>query len=173
MPGVEKVDLIKIIEGFLVRIISWIIGFLLALMVILVFSNVIARYFLNSALAWSEEISRFMLIWVAFLGSVLAYVRNEHLGLDILITVLPPRSSRVVLVLANLLVIAAIVILLYGGWSITSHTFNSGWTSPALSIPYGVVYMIVPVCSLLLLLQAFVKLRENISVMIKVIKGVE
>ena len=173
MPGVEKVDLIKIIEGFLVRIISWIIGFLLALMVILVFSNVIARYFLNSALAWSEEISRFMLIWVAFLGSVLAYVRNEHLGLDILITVLPPRSSRVVLVFANLLVIAAIFVLLHGGWSITSHTFNSGWTSPALSIPYGVVYMIVPVCSLLLLLQAFVKLRENISVMIRVIKGVE
>ncbi len=171
MALVEKKNLIERIELQLIRLISWVIGLLLALMVVFVFSNVIARYFLNSALAWSEEISRFMLIWLAFLGSVLAYVNNEHLGLDILITVLPLRASRIVLVAANLLAIAAIGILLYGGWSITSHTFNSGWTSPALAIPYGVVYMVVPVSALLLLIQAFIKLGNNISMLVKVFGG--
>ncbi len=68
------------------------IGLLPGLMVIIVFSNVVARYFLNSSLAWSEEISRFMLIWLAFLGSYLAFVRNEHLGLDLLVF-LPPNPA--------------------------------------------------------------------------------
>jgi len=167
---VEK-SLTQKIEDVFVRILGGVIGLLLALMVALVFSNVVARYFLNSSIAWSEELSRFMLIWLAFLGSVLAYVRNEHLGLDILIIVLPFKISRMVLVLANVLVIIAIGIILAGGWSITAHTFSSGWTSPALAIPYGFVYLIVPFSGFLLLLQAFLKLGENVSLMIKALKG--
>jgi len=169
--GTVKKSLVQRIEDQTVRLISGIIGLLLALMVVIVFSNVVARYFLNSSLAWSEEISRFMLIWLAFLGSILAYVKNEHLGLDILIIVLPRKISRMVMILANLLVIVAICIILFGGWSITSYTFSSGWTSPALSVPYGFVYLIVPVSGFLLLLQAFLKLGVNISTLIKTMKG--
>ena len=171
MSGQEKKSLIQRIEDRLIRIISIIIGVLLALMVIIVFSNVVARYFLNASLAWSEEISRFMLIWLVFLGSVLAYIKNEHLGLDILIIYLPNKISRLVLVLANLLVIVAIGIILRGGWNMTTYTFGSGWTSPALSIPYGFVYVVVPVSGFLLLLQSFLKLGENVSLAIKTLKG--
>ena len=171
MQGDVKKSLLQKIEDQVVRIIGGIIGLLLAFMVVIVFSNVIARYFLNSSLAWSEEVSRFMFIWLAFLGAVLAYVKNEHLGLDILTMILPDKASRAVLVLANLLVIAAIGIILYGGWTMTTFTFSSGWTSPALAIPYGFVYIIVPFSGLLLLLQSFLKLGDNISLLIKSIKG--
>ncbi|MDA3955588.1 TRAP transporter small permease [Oceanispirochaeta sp.] len=171
MPGEVKKSRIQWVEDQLVRIIGGIIGLLLALMVIIVFSNVVARYFLNSSLAWSEELSRFMLIWLAFLGAVLAYVKNEHLGLDILIIVLPYKISRMLLVLSNLLVIVGIGILLHGGWTMTAFTFNSGWTSPALAIPYGIVYFIVPFSGVLLLMQAFLKLGDNISNLNKALKG--
>lgn len=145
------------LEAWFVRVIGAFIGILLGLMVIIVFSNVIARYFLNSSLAWSEELSRFMLIWLAFLGSILAYIKNEHLGLDLLVF-LPTRVAMVVRIVANVLALVALAVLFWGGWQITALTMESGWTSPALSIPYGLVYLVVPFSGIMLLLQGGLKL---------------
>lgn len=171
MPGEVTKSLRQKIEELITSIISAFIGLLLAMMVIFVFSNVIGRYFFNSSIAWTEEITRIMFIWLIFLGSYLAYIKNEHLGLDILIIVLPKKISQMVLVLSNILVIVAIGIICYGGWSITAHTFHSGWTSPALAIPYGVVYMIVPFSGFLLLVQSFIKLAGTISNLSNTLKG--
>ncbi|MBE0585552.1 MAG: TRAP transporter small permease [Desulfofustis sp.] len=162
--------LVRQVEDWFSRIIGGFIGILLGLMVIIVFSNVIARYFLNSSLAWSEELSRFMLIWLAFLGSILAYIKNEHLGLDLLIF-LPVRPALIIRIIANLLALAALGVLLWGGWSITAHTMQSGWTSPALAIPYGIVYLVVPFSAVMLLLQGVLKLTDLIRTFIIEIKG--
>jgi len=171
MSESEKKNLLQFFEKWLSRIIGYVIGILLSLMVIIVFSNVISRYFLNSALAWSEELSRIMLIWLVFLGSVLAYLKNEHLGLDILINIVPVKISRMIMLFSNILVVIGIAIILYGGYSVTAFTFSTGWTSPALAIPYGIVYMVVPFSALLLLILSFIKLKENISGLLFVIKG--
>ena len=159
-------------EDFLSRILGGFIGLLVGLMVIIVFSNVIARYFLNSSLAWSEEISRFMLIWLAFLGAYLAFVKNEHLGLD-LVVFLPPKLAIVIRTLASILVIVAVGIILYGGWTVTSFTIQSGWTSPALSIPYGYVYVVVPFCAALIFLQSIIRTGRLVNNLIRVFKGEE
>lgn len=82
---------IEKIYGVCEKILRYITGVLLAGMVVVVFSNVISRYFLNAAIAWSEEISRFMLIWLVFLGANLAYINDEHLGLDILVKAVPKK----------------------------------------------------------------------------------
>ncbi len=62
------------------KFLLYIVMILLALMVIIVFANVVSRYYLQFSLAWSEEIARFMLVWLVFLGSFLAYIHDEHLG---------------------------------------------------------------------------------------------
>ena len=77
--------------SILQKTIRFMLCVLLTCMVVIVFANVICRYYLNAALAWSEEVTRFMLIWMVFLGAVLAYVNDEHLGLDILVKSLPRR----------------------------------------------------------------------------------
>ncbi|MEE4312891.1 MAG: TRAP transporter small permease [Desulfofustis sp.] len=165
-----QASLVRRLEDWFARIIGGFIGILLGLMVIIVFSNVIARYFLNSSLAWSEELSRFMLIWLAFLGSILAYIKNEHLGLDLLIF-LPQRTAMIIRIVANLLALVALGVLLWGGWAITAHTMETGWTSPALSIPYGIVYLVVPFSAVMLLLQGVLKLTELVRAFVIEIKG--
>ena len=81
---------------------------LMSLMVVIVFANVIARYYLSASLAWSEEVARFMLIWLVFIGAVLAYVNEEHLGLDIVVRLFPHRIRYGLAVVADLLVLVAI-----------------------------------------------------------------
>lgn len=140
---------------FLTKVLNGILAILLALMVIIVFSNVIGRYFLGSSLAWSEEISRFLFIWLVFFGAILAYINDEHLALDILTKILPKKVSQFVAVVADLLVIYALCLITNGGYRITME--NMTWLSPAASIPYGLVYMVVPFTGAILIIQAVLK----------------
>jgi TRAP-type C4-dicarboxylate transport system permease small subunit len=132
-------------------------------MVILVFGNVVARYVLNASIGWSEEVSRFMLIWLTFLGAVIAYMRNEHLGLDVLIQYLPLSIVKGVVILADLLVLSALAYMTNGGYDMTKDSLESGWVSSAVPIRYGVIYMIVPITSAVMLLEGLVKIAMDIS----------
>ncbi len=129
---------------------------LLMCMAIIVFANVISRYYLQAALAWSEEVTRFMLIWMVFMGAVLAYVNDEHLGLDILIKALPRRLQSAVAVVGDALIMFAVFLLIRGGSMLMVGSWE--WEAPATEIPYGYIYTVVPVCGGLLLVQAFAKL---------------
>ncbi|GEA15707.1 putative TRAP transporter small permease protein [Moorella sp. E308F] len=143
------------------KILQYTIIILLSGMVIVVFFNVIGRYFLNAAIAWSEEVSRFMLIWLVFLGAILAYINDEHLGLDIVVKSIPKKAAKVIAVIADLLVLYAITIILKGGYSITMESWD--WTSPAAAIPYAYVYLIVPISGAILFLQTILKIIYHIK----------
>src|SRR5262249_51169519 len=69
----------------LMRRLETLIGGILALMVVLVFGNVVLRYGFNSGIAISEEISRYLFIWLTFLGAIVAVHEHEHLGVDTLV----------------------------------------------------------------------------------------
>ncbi len=153
------------------KVINFIIGIMLAGMVVAVFGNVIFRYFLNAALAWSEEVSRFMFIWLAFMGSIIAYIRNEHLGLDIMLKVLPPIGARIMVVVADALVMTALVIMTHGGIVMTADSFASGWVASAVPIPYGYVYMAVPLAAGLMLIESIIKLLSDIRKLAITVRG--
>jgi TRAP-type C4-dicarboxylate transport system permease small subunit len=135
-------------------------GILLMVMVAIVFANVIARFVLNASLAWSEEVARFLFIWIVFLGSFFAYLTNEHLGLDLVVKAVSPRVATWINVVANLLVILALGIITVGGYSITVENWD--WLSPATSIPYGYVNIIVPLTGAPMLVVAILRLFRNI-----------
>ena len=170
---IRTIGLFSNIEKHLVKIIQAMIGVLLACMVIIVFSNVIARYFLNASLAWSEEVSRFMMIWLVFLGAVMAYVKAEHLGLDIALKVLPEKGAKGLQVFVNILVIYAVYNLLSGGMVLALDSLASGWTAPASNISYGFVYCIVPASFFLFLYFALINLIDSILLFLAALKGGE
>jgi len=148
-------SLIDSVYKALEKVISYLVLVLLALMVIIVFANVVSRYYLHFSLAWSEEVARFMLVWLVFLGSFLAYVNDEHLGLDILVRKFPPTLRKTVATFTNLLVIFALYAVMEGGYLMMIANFD--WLSPAAEIPQGYIYAIVPVSCALMILQTILK----------------
>jgi TRAP-type C4-dicarboxylate transport system permease small subunit len=134
---------------------------LMAGMVAINFANVVSRYYLNASLAWSEEISRFLLIWTVFLGAILAYAKDEHLSLDMVVSFLSPERRRVFAMIVDILVMLAMLFIIKGGYSLTADNFD--WTSPAAEIPYGWVYIVVPFSGLVMFLQAAFKLFCHIK----------
>jgi len=149
--------LLEAVRSLVERVLGALCAVLLASMVLVVFANVVARYWVNASIGWSEEVSRFMFIWVTFLGSVLAFRKGEHLGLDLLVKALPATAAHVVLVAGDLLVVGALAYLTIGGVDMTADSLASGWVSSAVPVPYGYVYLVVPVSFALMLLDGVAK----------------
>jgi TRAP-type C4-dicarboxylate transport system permease small subunit len=152
----EKGNFYQVIRNGIQKVLTCFICFLVCGLVTLVLGNTVSRYFLNFSIAWAEELSRFMLIWAVFLGAVVANAYNEHMGLDILVKLAPKKVSNLIMIVSYIFILLAVGLIISGGITLIFESIDS--LSPALSIPYGYVYAIVPVCGLFLLLQTVTKL---------------
>lgn len=86
----------------------------LAVMVVLVFGNVVLRYGFNSGITLSEELSRWLFVWVTFLGAIVAMKEGAHLGSDTLVSRLSVRGQKVCLVLGHVLMLYVCWLLFWG-----------------------------------------------------------
>ena len=110
--------------------------------------SVFSRYILNDSLVWAEEIIRFAFIWMFFLAMGEVSRTGTHLALDLipgLIKGAPKKALNIFIETANILFL---LILAHYTWRVA--WINMGQKSPALLIPYGYIYMAIPVGSLLM-----------------------
>lgn len=122
------------------------IAFSLAAMSILVFGNVVLRYVFNSGITWSEEMSRYFFVWLVFLGAIAALKDRMHLGVDIVVNLLPEKAKKVVFLISNGIVLYLLWLLLEGSWRMT--ILNSNSTGPATGMPLSYLYGIGIVTSI-------------------------
>lgn len=109
------------------RLLDHLIVAMLAIMVVLVFGNVVLRYAFNSGITVSEEVSRWLFVWLTFLGAVTALKDHGHLGTDMLLAKLPPIGQRISLTIA-------VVLMLYMTWLLFSGSLEQAkinWTVEA------------------------------------------
>jgi TRAP-type C4-dicarboxylate transport system permease small subunit len=99
------------------RLLEWLTVGALACMVVLVFGNVVLRYGFNSGIAVSEELSRWLFVWMTFLGAIVALKEHGHLGSDMLVSRLGPMGKRICLGLGQVLMLYATWLLLSGSWA--------------------------------------------------------
>ena len=117
-----------------------VIALCLAVMVVLVFGNVVLRYAFNSGIAFSEELSRWLLVWMTFLGAIVALREHAHLGVDTLLLMLPPLGRRICFLVSYLLMLFASWLLISGSWQQTLINWNV--TAPATGLSVGLFYCI-------------------------------
>jgi TRAP-type C4-dicarboxylate transport system permease small subunit len=127
----------RLIGGYC-RLLEWIIAGLLAVMVVLVFGNVVLRYAFNSGITVSEELSRWLFVWLIFLGAIVAMKEHSHLGVDSLVQRLPKIGKKICLVVSQLLMLFALYLLLVGSWKQT--VINAETAAPATGLSVGVFY---------------------------------
>lgn len=115
------------------------IGICLSCMAFFVFANVILRYFFNSGLTWAEEASRYLFIWLIFLGAIVAYQENAHLGVDTLVQKLSVKGKRILFIVNNLLLLGTMALCVDGTWKITMLTLDQ--VSASMRMPLAYVYV--------------------------------
>jgi TRAP-type C4-dicarboxylate transport system permease small subunit len=114
--------------------------------------QVASRYLIGQSSSFTEEFARFALIWLAILGA--AYINGQpsgHLSMDFLVDKLSPAQQRTRRQrIQYFMILFAVVVMIIGGGNLVYITLKLGQTSPALHVPLGYVYAIVPVSGLLI-----------------------
>ena len=144
------------------RGIEGLIALMLAVMVLLVFGNVVLRYGFNSGITVSEEVSRWLFIWMTFLGAIAALREHGHLGVDMVVQKLPPFGKKICLAAGHALMIYICWLLFQG--SLEQARINWDVQAPTTGASMAIVYasgIVFAVCAALLLALDLVKLLRG------------
>lgn len=120
------------------KVLAFVIALALLVMVVLVFGNVVLRYAFNSGITMSEEVSRWLFVWLTFLGAIIALKEHGHLGTDMLVSRLPVAGKKVCLVLGQLLMLYICWLLFTG--SLEQAHINWDVAAPVTGVPVAILY---------------------------------
>ncbi len=135
---------------------------MLSIMVILVFLQVIMRYVFNNSLTWTEELARYMFIWVSWLGISIGAQRNEHITIDVVVDRFKGKARIAILTFADLCTLAILFALAYFGVILTGQIFGFGTVSTVLKIPMWIIYVCLPVSCALMMVRVAAKMIYRI-----------
>lgn len=110
----------------------------LAAMVLMVLGNVVLRYLFNSGLEFSEEVSRFVFVWLTFIGAVVALKEGLHLGMDTVVKRLSHRGRLICFWISHVLMLWCCVLLWMGSWEQTKLNLNN--LAPVSHLPVAAIY---------------------------------
>ncbi|KZT16907.1 C4-dicarboxylate ABC transporter permease [Acidovorax sp. GW101-3H11] len=127
----------RVLRGY-TRVLDALSGLCLAVMVVLVFGNVVLRYTLNSGITVSEELSRWLFVWLTFMGAVVALREHGHLGTDALVSRLPALGKKACLLLAQIAMLYVSWLLLSGSWA--QMLINWDTEAPVTGASVGIFY---------------------------------
>lgn len=136
--------LARVTNGYF-KAIEFLLVACLALMGAMVFGNVVLRYLFNSGITVSEELSRFLFVWLTFLGAITGVREGTHLGVDTLLRSLPRLGRAGCIVASEALVLLCCALFFWGTWQ--QHDINMNNLAPVTEIPMEWVYSVVYLCA--------------------------
>ncbi len=128
---------------------------LLVVIVLVVFANVIGRYFLHAPLHWSDEVSQYLFLWLSYLGALAALIRGRHYSVPNLVEMLPRIPRAIVKTISDLIVVLILLVLVWFGWQLVDRL--SFQTSLTLGVPVYFAYSALPLTATFMAVVVFVQ----------------
>ncbi len=148
-------------ERLFVQANRWVLIALLAVMAALVITNVISRYVFSHSFPWVEEVTRYMMIWTAFLGAGPALRVGGHIAIETLPNALPAHLARCLR--AGLVLLMAVTLLLLMWLGVDYAQFGWEQESPVLGWSLGKIYLAIPVGAALTLVHLLLVARRWVT----------
>lgn len=145
--------LIYSIDKIINQILKAVVVIMLSVMSIVVFAQVIFRI-MHLSIPWSEELSKYLLIWSTFLGSALCIRRKSLVGLEFFLNSMTKKNQKILQTVLNLIVCAMLLFLIrVGFWSVRQVWFQ---ITPVLKQSMGLMYASIPVGSVFMLINEII-----------------
>lgn len=136
------------ITRYLERLSVWVCELLLGIIVISVFIDVVLRYCFGKGFLASGEFVPYLFTWISFIGASIAVKEKEHLVVDVVLNAIRGRARKFLEATIRIAELIFFTILTYYGWQMTLQTMVQ--RTPYLQLPYGLVYLGVPVAGVLM-----------------------
>lgn len=130
---------IKVVFYKLDGTLKWILTLLFGTMSLIIFLQVIFRYIFKSPLAWSEELARYIFVWITFIGGAAAAIKGKHIGMEMFQDKLPNKLKKYAKLTASLITSVFFGITFFYTFTIIGKMMNQ--TSPAMGLPIGYPYL--------------------------------
>ena len=150
----------KIFESVLLAVNRWVLILLMGAMSIIVFTNVCSRYITGDSIPWAEEVARHMMIWLTFLGCGLVLRSGGHIAIDNLQDAVSPAAARAIRVFIVLIIASFFLVLLWSGVTYVQRTMFQ--LTAATQIPFGYIYLAMPVGCVLTLIHLALVCRSYV-----------
>ena len=148
------------------RVLAWALIGLMGFAVLNVLWQVFTRWVLNDPSSYTEELARYLLIWIGLLGSAYAVSKRLHLAIDLVPTKLEGRRRQMLeLFIESVVFLFAFGVMVIGGARLVLLTLQFDQTSAALGIQLGYVYFVVPLSGALIMLYAAMSITERVKVL--------
>lgn len=131
--------------------IKHVLNLIMGLLVTVVFLQVIFRFILNSPLAWTEELARYSLIWLTFLGAAYAMSSKAHIGMEFFVNLFSVSIRKALYIAATFASLLFFLLMVVEGYDLAMQGMSQ--TSPVLRIPMGMIYMIIPLSGAILIIN--------------------
>ncbi len=143
-------------------VLYWALATLMAIMTVNVLWQVASRYLMTTPSSFTDELARFLLIWVSLLGASYVAGKKLHLAIDILPSKLEGKNQKRLTIFINLLVAAfSLFALVWGGIKLVYITLILEQTSASLNVPLGYVYSVLPLSGLIIIFYSIANLFEK------------
>ena len=130
----------------LTKAVEWVLVTMFGIMAVLVFGNVVLRYGFNSGIVFSEEVSRFMFMWLTLIGALIVMKDHGHLGMSSVVELFGERGQRICRFLADSLTLACCLLLAHGTWK--QVVIGMDDHAPVTGLPMGIVQSALLVSSI-------------------------
>ena len=121
---------------------------------LIVSTSIFFRYVLNNSIAWSEEIAKYLMVWMVFVGAPVAMIQSRHIAIEIFPNLFRPRIRALIFLIVNLLIVVTMAF-----WTYRGFTYTMGGMSQVMSsfdkIPLGVVFASIPFGSCIMMIISF------------------
>ncbi len=131
----------------------------------LALAQVICRYIFNSSLTWSDQACRYLFCVTTFMGAAICVRDASHITIDILAEILPKRFLKYQAVVVSVLIFAVSILLAITGWQLAVR--NLGQDTTTLPLTMGTIYMMIPISSAIMSINAVRVIYDNIVLILQ------
>lgn len=142
------------------KIEDWLSVLVMAILALITFGNVLVRYLTDSSFAWTEEISVFLLIVLTMTAGATAFLRNQHIRIELFADGGTPRRRRTLAIISSTVVLLFFILLTALSARMALDDYTWGDTSPAIGIPNWWYTIWMPILSLAISLRMAGMLRR-------------
>ena len=157
------IDILKKSRITMCRLLEMALILAVAVLVLDVLWGVFTRYALSEQAKWSEELARFLLIWISLLGGAVAFGEKSHLGVDYFVGKFDPVARKFITIVGQIIVLFfAISIFIVGGTQVVRDALAMEQMTPALNWKMGHVYLVLPIAGVFMILFTVEQLLETL-----------
>ena len=155
MRTTESRSIFTVGLGFIDSFLKRLLQVILLVITTAVTWQVFSRYVLDAPSSITEELARFLLIWLTLLGCAMAYRTNSHLGLDMVYLKANELQRKIMyFVIHSSVAVFALCVMIIGGFSLMNMTDKLGQSSPVMGIDISLVYSVIPLSGILIVIYA-------------------